>query len=377
MKKLMFVFGTRPETIKMAPLIHAFANSGAYKVQVCVSGQHRQMLDQFLKIFAINVDHDLNIMKPGQDLFDVTVNCLAGLKEVFSREVPDMIFVQGDTTTAFCGALAGFYLNIPVAHVEAGLRTHDMRAPFPEEANRVMLSRIATLHFAPTATSRDHLIAEQIHADQVFVTGNSVIDALYWMQAQLRSGKRTATILDPALATLFASDRRILLVTGHRRENFGEGFLNVCQAIRDIAEAQPDLGIVYPVHLNPNVQKPVHEILGNLPNVLLTGPVEYPEFVYMLDRSYLVLTDSGGVQEEAPSLGKPVLVTRDKTERPEAVEAGTVQLVGTDRKLIFTRVMDLLRDPGAYHKMAFAHNPYGDGSTAKQIFAIVDGYFQN
>lgn len=374
-KKVMLVFGTRPEAIKMAPLVHKLkAEPATFDVRVCVTAQHRQMLDQVLRIFEIVPDIDLNIMKPGQDLFDVTANVLQGMKEVFANNRPDIVLVHGDTTTTLATAMAGFYAGVPVGHVEAGLRTHDLHAPFPEEFNRQVVSRVARWHFAPTELSRTNLIAERVDDESITVTGNTVIDALYWVLNRIDSdGDRSAKLiqlLNQALPFSWQSDR-FVLITGHRRENFGDGFLQICEALREMASKFDDVRFVYPVHLNPNVQKPVHTILEGLSNVHLVEPLDYEPFVYLLKHSYVVLTDSGGIQEEAPSLGKPVLVMRDVTERPEAVNAGTVELVGANKKRIISGVSRLLEDEAHYSKMSHAHNPYGDGKACDRILAVL------
>lgn len=373
MRKVMFVFGTRPEAIKMAPVVRAFRErADAFDTRVCVSAQHREMLDQVLTLFEIRPDHDLDIMKPGQDLFDITGNILAGIKPVLAQARPELLFVHGDTTTTLAASLAAYYSRIPVAHVEAGLRTGNKHAPFPEEVNRRLTGALADLHFAPTPTARDNLLREGVDPSSVHVTGNTVIDALLDVSARLRrdSGLQAQLaqrfgFLDPA--------KRLILVTGHRRENFGAGFENICLALADIAQTHADVEILYPVHLNPNVRRPVSEILAarGLANVHLIDPVDYLPFVYLMDRSHLIITDSGGVQEEAPSLGKPVLVMRDTTERPEAVAAGTVLLVGTARERIVQEASRLLRDAQAYERMSLAHNPYGDGRAAERIVNTV------
>jgi UDP-N-acetylglucosamine 2-epimerase (non-hydrolysing) len=381
MKRVLSVFGTRPEAIKMAPVIRALVNrSGDVISRVCVTAQHRQMLDQVLDLFAIRPDYDLNIMSPGQDLFDVTCNVLKGLKPVIQAERPDMILVHGDTTTTMAASLAAFYCHVPVGHVEAGLRTHNKGAPFPEEINRHITGVIADLHFAPTLLARENLLREGVRSETIHITGNTVIDALHAVAEMVRAPENEAHILEylrhmlPSAASLFDSPAsRLVLVTGHRRESFGQGFENICHALADLAAANSDLEIIYPVHLNPNVREPVQRILGKsgVTNVHLVEPLDYLPFVYLMDRSYLIITDSGGIQEEAPSLGKPVLVMRDTTERPEAVEAGTVLLVGSDRQKIAAEAQRLLDDPKAYRAMSLAHNPYGDGKAAERIAAIV------
>jgi len=377
MKKILTIFGTRPEAIKMAPVVKELErHPEIFASRVCVTAQHRQMLDQVLELFAIRPDHDLDIMRPGQDLFDVTCSVLLGLKRVLTEERPDLVLVHGDTSTTMAASLAAYYLRIPVGHVEAGLRTHDKYAPFPEEVNRHVTGVIADIHFAPTPWARDNLLREGVDPAAVHVTGNTVIDALLAVAAKVRQPAHEADILEclrPRLPFLRSRvpgpGSRLLLVTGHRRENFGEGFENICRALAQIAESYPDADIVYPVHLNPNVQEPVRRILGGRghENVHLIEPLDYLPFVWLMDRSHLIITDSGGVQEEAPSLGKPVLVMRDTTERPEAVEAGTVRLVGTDRERIVAEARRLMDDPHAYEEMCRAHNPYGDGKAAEKI----------
>ncbi len=355
----------------MAPLINEMGKSGEFEVRICVTAQHRQMLDQVLEIFRIKPDHDLNIMTSNQSLFDITARIMSKLQEVLAAEKPDLVMVQGDTTTTFAGALAAYYARTRVAHLEAGLRTNNKFAPFPEEINRRMTSVIADIHLAPTQWSRDNLIRENVPAENIFVTGNTVIDALFHVAALLRSSK-------PDYDRLFKGvdfGRKMVLITGHRRENFGEGFLSICESIRDLALKYGDVEFLYPVHFNPNVRKPVNEILHGIRNVHLVEPLDYEPFIYAMDKSYMVLTDSGGVQEEAPSLGKPVLVMRDTTERPEAVDAGTVRLVGTDKKKIVEGVSVLLEDAEVYAQMSRAHNPYGDGKASERIVGILNHYF--
>ena len=367
--KVMVVFGTRPEAIKMAPLVKGLqARAGEIETVVCVTAQHREMLDQVLKLFDIVPEHDLNIMKPGQDLFDITSNILLGLRGVLQLEKPDLVLVHGDTTTTLAATLAAYYARTPVAHVEAGLRTGNKLAPFPEEVNRKLTGAVADLHFAPTETSRQNLLAEGIADATILVTGNTVIDALLAVVDKLK----TDAELQRDLAARFDflnSGKRLILVTGHRRENFGEGFQNICEALADVAQTHADVEVLYPVHLNPNVRQPVNAILAarGLSNVHLIDPVDYLPFVYLMDRSYLIITDSGGVQEEAPSLGKPVLVMRDTTERPEAVDAGTVRLVGTSREAIVRETSRLLEDRVEYERMSRSHNPYGDGRAVQRI----------
>ena len=371
MVKILTVFGTRPEAIKMAPVVHALRKK--VDVKVCVTAQHRQMLDQVLTLFEITPDYDLDIMKPGQDLFDVTSKVLLGIKKILQSENPDIVLVHGDTTTSIAVAMAAFYLRIPVGHVEAGLRTYDINSPFPEEFNRQLTSIITELHFAPTEIARQNLLDERVPDSQIFVTGNTVIDALLSMVEKARAINFSDSILEeaPFLKQAKADIPRILLVTGHRRENFGQGFEEICHALYDIASKNPDIKIIYPVHLNPNVREPVNRILSNIDNVYLVEPMEYLTFIKLMDLSYLILTDSGGIQEEAPSLGKPVLVMRDATERPEAVEAGTVKLVGTNKKTIVAMVNQLLENKELYTKMSRAHNPYGDGNASHAICDIL------
>ena len=376
-KKVMLVFGTRPEAIKMAPLYHALRlHPDDFDTLVCVTAQHREMLDQVLQTFDITPDIDLNLMKPGQDLFDVTSAVLLGMRDVIAREKPDVLLVHGDTTTTLAAATAGFYAGVMVGHIEAGLRTHDLQAPFPEEFNRQLTSKVARLHFAPTQVSRENLLAERIAEDRITVTGNTVIDALMWTldRVERDAGRLAplARLLDACIPFDWRRER-FVLVTGHRRENFGEGFLQICEALRELASAYPAVRFVYPVHLNPNVQQPVNRILSDLHNVHLVAPIDYEPFVYLLKHAYLVLTDSGGIQEEAPSLGKPVLVMRDVTERPEAVAAGTVRLVGPNRERIVANVRELLDSPASYESMSRAHNPYGDGSACSRIVEVLRG----
>ncbi|HTY20281.1 MAG TPA: UDP-N-acetylglucosamine 2-epimerase (non-hydrolyzing) [Geobacteraceae bacterium] len=369
MVKILTVFGTRPEAIKMAPVIKGLKRlPGEFATLVCVTAQHRRMLDQVLEIFAIRPDYDLDIMKPGQDLFDVTCAVLKGLKGILAEEKPDIVLVHGDTTTTMAASIASFYSRITVGHVEAGLRTHNKYAPFPEEINRTVTGSIAGLHFAPTDAARDNLLAEGVEGDSIFVTGNTVVDALLSVAEMVEGDDLLRNRLSDDFSFLDPG-KRLVLVTGHRRENFGEGFERICLALADIAENHPDVEILYPVHLNPNVQEPVRRILGAVGpgNIHLIEPVDYLPFVYLMNRSHIIITDSGGVQEEAPSLGKPVLVMRETTERPEAVTAGTVRLVGTDRKRIVDEAALLLSDRGVYERMSRAHNPYGDGRAAERI----------
>lgn len=378
MKKVMLVFGTRPEAIKMAPLVKEFqARASEFETIVCVTGQHREMLKQVLELFGIKPDYDLEIMKEGQDLYDVTTRVLLGMREVLKKTKPDVVLVHGDTTTSTAAALAAFYQQIPVGHVEAGLRTHNIYSPWPEEMNRQLTGRMASYHFAPTELSRKNLLAEGIATDRIFITGNTVIDALQQVVTQVKGDSELYK--EVALKLLqFGYDvnrleagRRLVLITGHRRENFGEGFLNICRAIQTLSKRFPEVDFVYPMHLNPNVRKPIREIfgdnLGGLDNLFFIEPLEYLQFVTLMDRSSIVLTDSGGIQEEAPGLGKPVLVMRDTTERPEAVKAGTVKLVGTDYNQIVDNVEKLLTDNAAYAEMSRANNPYGDGKACSYI----------
>ena len=372
MKKILIVFGTRPEAIKMAPVVKGFqAAAGQCETIVCVTAQHREMLDQVLALFDIKPEHDLNIMKPGQDLFDITGNILAGLKPVLASVKPDLVLVHGDTTTTLATSLAAYYAGVPVGHVEAGLRTGNKRAPFPEEVNRKLTGAIADLHFAPTEASKNNLLREGVDPATIFVTGNTVIDALLDVSQRLSSSTLRAEF-DAKFAFLDRS-KKLILVTGHRRENFGEGFENICNALADIAEGAPDVEVLYPVHLNPNVRKPVADILAarKLANVHLIDPVDYLPFVYLMNRAHIIITDSGGVQEEAPSLGKPVLCMRDTTERPEAVTAGTVKLVGTSRATIVRETLNLLSNAEDYSRMSQAHNPYGDGRAVGRIIEAV------
>ena len=375
MKTVLLVFGTRPEAIKMAPLVHEFKkHPDQFKTMVCVTGQHREMLDQVLDLFQIVPDVDLNIMKSGQDLYDVTSRVLVGMRDVLKEIKPDVVLVHGDTTTSMAAALAAFYQQIPVGHVEAGLRTGDIYSPWPEEMNRLMTGRIATYHFAPTPLSKQNLLKENVNAEHIIVTGNTVIDALHWVVNKIHSEQGLQNILSQSIldegynSKRLAKGKRLALITGHRRENFGEGFLNICHAIKSLSLLYPEVDFVYPVHLNPNVRKPVMEILGDgADNVFLIDPLQYLPFVYLMEQSYLILTDSGGIQEEAPGLGKPVLVMRNTTERPEAVDAGTVLLVGADRERIERGVSQLLDDVVLYKKMSEAVNPYGDGLACKRI----------
>ena len=374
MKKILLVFGTRPEAIKMAPLVKALQkDTEHFETRVCVTAQHRQMLDQVLEVFGITPEYDLNIMAPNQDLYDITAKVLLGLREVLKDFRPDTVLVHGDTTTSMAASLAAFYMQIPVGHVEAGLRTYNMLSPWPEEMNRQVTDRICTYYFAPTEQSKVNLLQENIDAKKIFITGNTVIDDLL-MAVDIIS--TTAGVKEKMAKELqekgyTVGDREYILVTGHRRENFGDGFLHICKAIKELAALHPEMDIVYPVHLNPNVQKPVYELLSGLSNVYLISPLDYLPFIYAMQHSTLLLTDSGGVQEEAPSLGKPVLVMRDTTERPEAVEAGTVKLVGTNAEAIVSNVTALLLDKEMYKRMSETHNPYGDGQACERIIAAL------
>ena len=389
MKKVMLVFGTRPEAIKMCPLVKEFQKHPTeFETIVCVTGQHREMLDQVLTIFDVKPDYDLNIMKQGQDLYDVTARVLTGMRDVFKECKPDVVLVHGDTTTSTAAALAAFYQQIPVGHVEAGLRTHNIYSPWPEEMNRQITGRIATYNFSPTPLSESNLKEEKAHG-QIFVTGNTVIDALHMVVDKLKSDPKLAaeqedvlraagydvTRLQPS-AISHQPSRKLVLITGHRRENFGDGFISMVTAMKDLSEKYPDVDFVYPMHLNPNVRKPIHEVFGEdltRPNFFFIEPLQYLEFVYLMEKSTVVLTDSGGIQEEAPGLGKPVLVMRDTTERPEALKSGTVHLVGTNHDLIVSEVSTLLDDPVAYEKMSKAVNPYGDGKACSRIVRALNG----
>ncbi len=358
----------------MAPLFHALRDSSEFQTTVCVTAQHRQMLDQVLRVFDITPDIDLDLMKSGQDLFDVTVSVLQGMREVFREHQPDVVLLHGDTTTTLATAMAAFYLGVPVGHVEAGLRTHDVSAPFPEEFNRQVASRVARWHFAPTLCSKQNLLNERVGEERITVTGNTVIDALFLILERIESDPERSTLIVNFLSELLPfnwREIRFVLITGHRRENFGDGFLHICEGIKEVANRYPSVNFVYPVHLNPNVQQPVREILEGLDNVHLIDPLDYEPFVLLLKHSYIVLTDSGGIQEEAPSLGKPVLVMRDVTERPEAVDAGTVRLVGANRERIVKNICDLLDNEDSYLLMSRAHNPYGDGKACARIIDVL------
>lgn len=397
-KKIMLVFGTRPEAIKMAPLVKVFQKyPEKFETIVCVTGQHREMLDQVLKLFDIQPDYDLNIMKPGQDLYDITSRILLGLRDILAENQPDLVLVHGDTSTSTTAALASFYQQIPVGHIEAGLRTHNIYSPWPEEMNRQITGRIATYHFAPTKLSKENLLREAINEEDIIVTGNTVIDALYWVIDKIKSDENLQLeVVDTLINTGLPSDMvrvlstphpaprtpHLVLITGHRRENFGEGFKNMLNAIKALTEKYPDVNFVYPMHLNPNVRKPIQEVFGDFSspqgggqegaqNLFFIEPLDYLPFVYLMEKSTLVLTDSGGIQEEAPGLGKPVLVMRDTTERPEALDAGTVKLVGTDYDLIVSEVSRLLDDENYYNSMAQATNPYGDGKACERIVSAL------
>lgn len=380
MKKVLLVFGTRPEAIKMAPLVKEFRKDPTFETLVCVTGQHREMLDQVLDIFDIHPDFDLNIMKQGQDLYDVTSRVLLGMRDILGNVKPDAVFVHGDTTTSMAAALAAFYQQIPVAHVEAGLRTGNIYSPWPEEMNRQITGRIATFNFAPTALSKENLMREHVDERSIVVTGNTVIDALQMVVDRIQNDPLLEKQLSEKLMVVgydvrrLQKGRRLVLITGHRRENFGEGFIHICEAIRDLSVKYPGVDFVYPMHLNPNVRRPIHEVFSeyqsNSGNMFFIEPLEYLEFVYLMENSYIVLTDSGGIQEEAPGLGKPVLVMRDTTERPEALSAGTVKLVGTDYLKIVNEMSLLLDDESEYRKMSLAINPYGDGKACKRIISF-------
>ena len=375
-KKVLLVFGTRPEAIKMAPLVKVLQQDTAhFETRVCVTAQHRQMLDQVLEVFDIQPEYDLNIMAPGQDLYDITAKVLLGLRDVLKEFAPDVVLVHGDTTTSMAAALAAFYQQINVGHVEAGLRTYDLSSPWPEEMNRQVTDRICTYYFAPTIQSQENLLRENVADSKIYITGNTVIDALLMAVDMIATDpvKQQALHTDLQTKGYTITDRRYILVTGHRRENFGDGFLHICQAIKELAHQHPDIDIVYPVHLNPNVQRPVYELLSELPNVYLIAPLDYLPFIYAMQHSYLLLTDSGGVQEEAPSLGKPVLVMRDTTERPDAVSAATVKLVGTNAQTIVDIVNQLLNDASLYRPMSDTLNPYGDGKACERIRDVLRG----
>ncbi|XSZ47602.1 non-hydrolyzing UDP-N-acetylglucosamine 2-epimerase [Francisella noatunensis] len=375
--KVLLVFGTRPEAIKMLPLVKEFEkHASVVEMKVCVTGQHRQMLDQILNLFEVVPDYDLNIMKPGQDLYDVTTRILLGMRHVLIDYKPDIVLVHGDTTTTFATSLACFYQQIKVGHVEAGLRTGNLYSPWPEEANRLLTTQISKFHFAPTEKNKENLIKEHIMDSKILVTGNTVIDALFMVLYQIKSKPELEQqVADFIVSEGYSlSDRKIVFVTGHRRENHGDGMLNICNALKTLAQSYPDVDFVYPVHLNPNVQRPVQDLLSDIDNVFLIKPLDYLPFVYLLSKCYLVLTDSGGIQEEAPSLGKPVLVMRDTTERPEAVDAGTIMLVGAETDSIVANVSRLLDYETHYNKMAYAHNPYGDGNASLKILHFIQNW---
>jgi len=369
-KKILTVFGTRPEAIKMAPLVHSLDADSQFEAKVCVTAQHREMLDQVLELFEIVPDFDLNIMRTGQTLNDVTTSILVGLKSVLEDFKPDVVLVHGDTTTTFAASLAAYYQQIKVGHIEAGLRTGDIYSPWPEEANRKLTSAITNYHFAPTSGSRDNLLREGVSKSEITVTGNTVIDALFWVREKLDQDSSLSNEVSSRFDYL-DQNKKLILVTGHRRESFGGGFERICEALRQIAINNPDAQVLYPVHLNPNVQEPVNRLLKDLDNVFLIEPQQYLPFCYLMDRASIILTDSGGIQEEAPSLGKPVLVMRDTTERPEAVDAGTVRLVGTDVELIVSQVNLLLTNSIEYQKMNKAHNPYGDGKASHRVIEVL------
>jgi len=378
--KVLLVFGTRPEAIKMAPLVKTFEKEVLINSKVCVTAQHREMLDQVLDLFEIKPDYDLNLMKPRQDLYDTTSSVLLGLREILSDFKPDLVLVHGDTTTTLAASLAAFYQKIKIGHVEAGLRTYNKYSPWPEEANRQIVGVLANYHFVPTTTAKDNLLKENKKEDTIFVTGNTVIDALFLALNKIKSDKKIKEKIIQDIQSKISNskfsilDFKFILVTGHRRENFGQGFINICEALKEIAIRNPNIHIIYPVHLNPNVQKPVKNILSNISNIHLIEPLQYEQFIYLMDKSYFIITDSGGVQEEAPSLGKPVLVTRSTTERPEAVKAGTVKLVGTDKEKIIKEAEVLLKNKEEYEKMSKAHNPYGDGKACDRIVKAIRGF---
>ena len=376
LKKVLLVFGTRPEAIKMAPLVKAFQADDNFETKVCVTAQHREMLDQVLELFEITPEYDLNLMKPGQDLYDITSNVLLGMKDILTNFNPDVVLVHGDTTTTSAASLSAYYQQIKIGHIEAGLRTGNLMSPWPEEANRQITGVLANYHFTPTTASQENLLRENKDKDSVVVTGNTVIDALFLALNKIRNNNDLKKQIVKQISDLhykIIDNTKIILVTGHRRENHGQGFINICEALKTIAINNPDIDIVYPVHLNPNVQKPVKEILSNISNIYLIEPLQYEQFIYMMNKSYFIITDSGGVQEEAPSLGKPVLVMRDTTERPEALDAGTVKLVGTNTQLIIKEAQKLLNNKIEYEKMSKAHNPYGDGKACHRIVEFLKG----
>lgn len=375
MKKILIVFGTRPEAIKMAPLVKAFKSNNHFDTRVCVTAQHRQMLDQVLEIFEILPEYDLNIMKAGQDLYDITSNVLVGVRDVLADFKPDIVFVHGDTSTTFSASLAAYYSKVKVGHIEAGLRTYDIYSPWPEEGNRQLTGVLANYHFAPTVQSQENLLKEGKNQNDIYVTGNTVIDALMYVLHRIESQPELKEKIKKKISSQYLLDhnRKVILVTGHRRENFGQGFINICEGLKQIALNNPNVDIVYPVHLNPNVQKPVNQILSDIENVYLIDPLQYEEFIYLMSQAYFIITDSGGIQEEAPSLGKPVLVMRDTTERPEAVAAGTVKLVGCDKETLVREAEKLLHDHNEYEIMSRAHNPYGDGKACERVVQLMQG----
>nr|WP_067045081.1 UDP-N-acetylglucosamine 2-epimerase (non-hydrolyzing) [Moritella sp. JT01] len=374
--KILTIFGTRPEAIKMAPLVNALNDQQGIDAKVCVTAQHREMLDQVLDLFSIIPDYDLNIMKPGQVLSEVTTNILLGLEPILKEFQPQLVLVHGDTSTTLSASLAAFYQQIPIGHVEAGLRTRDLNSPWPEEGNRKLTGAITKLHFPPTVSSKMNLLNEGVHPNDIEVTGNTVIDALIEITNKLKNDYQLSNTLADRFSQL-SNDKKLILVTGHRRESFGDGFERICEALSEIANKYPDIQIVYPVHLNPNVLEPVNRILSGLHNVFLIEPQDYLPFIYLMNKAYLILTDSGGIQEEGPSLGKPVLVMRDVTERPEAVSEGTVLLVGTDKNKIVNAIERLLQDEDHYNQMSRSHNPYGDGQACQKIIAKIKHYFEN
>ncbi|WP_010113559.1 non-hydrolyzing UDP-N-acetylglucosamine 2-epimerase [Acinetobacter sp. P8-3-8] len=374
MKKVLIVFGTRPEAIKMAPLVKEFKkDSRNFETRVCVTAQHRQMLDQVLEIFDIVPEYDLNIMKAGQDLYDITANVLVGIRDVLADYKPDIVFVHGDTSTTFSASLAAFYSKIKVGHIEAGLRTYDIYSPWPEEGNRQLTSVLANYHFAPTPQSGKNLLKEGRDQKDIYITGNTVIDSLMYVLQRIENQPELKKKIKSRICSQYQLDqtRKIILVTGHRRENFGQGFINICEGLKEIAQKNPKIDIVYPVHLNPNVQQPVNDILSSIKNIYLIDPLQYEEFIYLMNQSYFIITDSGGIQEEAPSLGKPVLVMRNTTERPEAITAGTVKLVGCDKETLVTEAEKLIHDKNEYEIMSRAHNPYGDGKACERIVQLI------
>lgn len=370
-RKNLIIFGTRPEAIKMAPLVKEFAkNDSFFETKVCITAQHREMLDQVLEFFEIVPDYDLDLMKPNQNLYTLTADIITGLKPILEEFKPDFVYVHGDTTTTMASSIAAFYSGAQVCHVEAGLRTFNKRSPFPEEINRSVTGRISDYHFSPTETSKANLRNENVADESIIITGNTVIDALHFSSEKVVSAEFSDDEID-GLQQLVDTSKRLILVTGHRRENHGQGFINICSALKELAESNPDVQIIYPVHLNPNVQKPVYELLNEIPNIELIAPLSYPAFVWLMNKSYLIITDSGGVQEEAPSLGKPVLVMRNTTERPEAVDAGTVLLVGTDKQKIVDEAQELLNNQSSYLEMSKLHNPYGDGKACGKIVNFI------